>query len=443
MSATVSPVPRRGVQLGAMRLQDVRAYFVARPRLSWLVGLLVALLLTAPAWTPWLDPRQYLWGVDDAKNHMIRIYHLTWLIERGVWYPRWLPDMYMGYGYPVLNFYAPIFYYLAWGLGQLLRLSVWDSFRAVGVVAALVSAGGVYALTVALWRRLALGVLAAVVLLYGPYVVQINIFKRGDLPEALALALVPWLLLALLRLWLAQTWEARLGWTVGSTLLGSAVVLSHNLTALVAAVVATVWVAYLLAVRPAWRPLGLTLLAGAVAVGLTAFFWLPAIADGRLVQLEELWKSGGLDFRGWFIEPNGGSPRQQSEFNRQTKVGLIDLNLHYPHQLVAPPKISWAQALLGAAGPGGDRGRDGDAGPALEAAARPEPPGGAGAGDAAPGRSALPGAGAALLVPHLRPVGPGVGRRARAAPAAVPLAPAGRAGHSASPSPGPGPWPGP
>ena len=49
----------------------------------------------------------------------------------------------------------------------------------------------------ALWRRLALGVLAAVVLLYGPYVVQINIFKRGDLPEALALALIPWLLLAL------------------------------------------------------------------------------------------------------------------------------------------------------------------------------------------------------------------------------------------------------
>ena len=85
---------------------------------------------------------------------------------------------------------------------------------------ALVSAGGVYALTVALWRRLALGVLAAVVLLYGPYVVQINIFKRGDLPEALALALDPWLLLVLLRLWLAQTWEARLGWTVGSTLLG-------------------------------------------------------------------------------------------------------------------------------------------------------------------------------------------------------------------------------
>jgi hypothetical protein len=347
VSATASPVTRRLPNTGAWGVQDVRALFAARPGLTWVAGLVVALLLTAPSWWPWLDARQYLWGVDDAKNHMIRIYHLHWLIERGVWYPRWLPDMFMGYGYPVLNFYAPIFYYLTWGLGQVLHLSVWDSFRATGVVAAVVSAAGVYALTVALWRRTALGVLAAVVLLYGPYVVQINIFKRGDLPEALALALIPWLLLVLLRLWQARTWEQRVGWTAGSALMGSAVVLSHNLTALIAAAVATVWVLYLLVVVRDWRPLTLTLLAGLVALGLTTFFWLPAVADGRLVQLEELWRSGGLDYRGWFIEPNGVAPRQQSEYNRQTRVGLIDLNLHYPHQLVAPPKISWSQAGLG------------------------------------------------------------------------------------------------
>jgi hypothetical protein len=348
VSATASSVSRQRAP-GDARLSapDIIDFVAGRRWLSWTVGLLVALVLTAPAWIPWLDPRQYLWGVDDAKNHMIRIYHLTWLIERGVWHPRWVPDMFMGYGYPVLNFYAPIFYYLSWAFTQVLRLSVWDAFRASGVVAALISAGGVYALTVALWRRAALGVLAAVVLLYGPYVVQINIFKRGDLPEALGLALIPWLLLALMRLWLSSTPGTTLLWTVLCTLVGSAVVLSHNLTALLAGVMATVWVVYLFAVRPRWRPLLHTVVAGLVAVGLTAFFWMPAIGDGRLVQLEELWRSGGLDYRGWFIEPNGGSPRQQSEYNRQTKVGLIDLNLHYPHQLVAPPKISWSQAGLG------------------------------------------------------------------------------------------------
>ncbi|MDQ3702599.1 MAG: 6-pyruvoyl-tetrahydropterin synthase-related protein, partial [Chloroflexota bacterium] len=320
---------------------------LAVARRPWLTGLLVALVVTTPAWLPWLDPRQYLWGVDDAKNHMIRIYHLFWLIERGVWHPRWMPDMYMGYGYPVLNFYAPIFYYLAWGLGSLLRLSVWDAYRATGVVAAIAGASGVYALTVALWRRTSLGVLAAVVLLYGPYVFQLNIFKRGDIPEALALALIPWLLLVILRLWLAPTWGAAVTWTVASAAVGAAVVLTHNLTALLAAVVALVWVVYLFAVRPAWQALARASLAGLVALGLTTFFWLPAIGEGRVVQLEELLISGGLDYRGWFIEPNGRSPRQQSEYNRATRSGLVDVNLHYPHQLVAPPMISWSQAGLG------------------------------------------------------------------------------------------------
>lgn len=320
---------------------------LAAPRQPWFAGLFVALVVTAPAWLPWLDPGQYLWGVDDAKNHMIRIYHLFWLIERGVWHPRWMPDMYMGYGYPVLNFYAPIFYYLAWGLGSLLRLSVWDAYRATGVVAAVAGASGVYALTVALWQRVSLGVLAAVVLLYGPYVFQLNIFKRGDIPEALALALIPWLLLVILRLWVAPTWGAALTWTVASVAVGAAVVLTHNLTALLAAVVAAVWVVYLFAVRPARRALARATLAGLVALGLTTFFWLPAIGEGRVVQLEELLISGGLDYRGWFIEPNGRSPRQQSEYNRATRSGLVDVNLHYPHQLVAPPMISWSQAGLG------------------------------------------------------------------------------------------------
>jgi hypothetical protein len=318
-----------------------------RQRVIWLAGLLAALALTTPAWLSWLDPRLNLWEVDDAKNHMIRIYHITWLIERGVWHPRWVPDMFMGFGYPVLNYYAPAMYYVAWGMGRLLQLDVWDAFRAAGVVAALTGAAGVYALATALWRRPILGILAAVTLLYGPYVFQINLFKRGDLPEALALALIPWLLLGLLNLWQARTPRQTLLWLAATTAAGAAIVLSHNLTAMLAAAVAAVWVAYLFLVRPGWSRLGRVVLAGAMAVGLTAFFWLPAIGESDVVQLEALWTSGGLDYRGWFIEPDGRSPRHQAPDNRQTRTGLIDLHLHYPHQLVAPPKLSLGQAGLG------------------------------------------------------------------------------------------------
>ncbi|MGH2351030.1 MAG: 6-pyruvoyl-tetrahydropterin synthase-related protein, partial [Chloroflexota bacterium] len=333
----------------AGRRPDLRRVPVIVPparasRPAWLLGLFAALALTVPVWLPWLDPRLDLWQVDDAKNHMIRLYHLIWLIGRGVWHPRWMPDMFMGYGYPVLNFYAPASYYVAWLLGRLLHLDIWDAFRASGVVAALLGAAGVYTLTVALWRRAALGVLAAVTLLYGPYVFQLNLFKRGDIAEAMALGLIPWLLLALARLWLADAPGRVLAWMVATVSAGTAVILTHNLTALLAAPMATVWVGYLLVVRPAWRSLARVALAGALAIGLSAFFWLPAIGEGRLVQLEALWGTGGLDYRSWLVEPSGQSPRQQLPYNRQTRAGLIDLHLHYPHQLVAPPKVSLAQA---------------------------------------------------------------------------------------------------
>ncbi len=421
MSATPSPFAgrRSAPDTGTPLVDAVRSVVpgwlsLSGPRLPWLAGLVAALALTAPAWLPWLDPRQYLWAVDDAKNHMIRIYHLFWLIERGVWHPRWMPDMFMGYGYPVLNFYAPIFYYLAWLLGSVLQLSVWDSYRATGVVAAMAGAGGVYALTTALWRRPSLGVLAAVVLLYGPYVFQLNIYKRGDIPEALALALIPYLLLALLRLWLAPAWGTAMAWTVASTAVGAAIVLTHNLTALLAGAIAVLWVMYLLVVRPGWQPLMRATAAGLVALGLTTFFWLPAIGEGRVVQLEELLSSGGLDYRGWFIEPNGRSPRQQSEHNRATRSGLVDWHLHYPHQLVSPPMISWSQAGLGAlaigalavSGLGGlaRRGRTSPPGanqetPEIEGVDRRDVPDAdaPGATGRAPGTSVLPGAVIPLL----------------------------------------------
>ena len=48
-------------------------------------------------------------------------------LQRGMLFPRWAPELVLGYGYPVLNFYGPAAYYLAeaWhllGLGYYRRL---------------------------------------------------------------------------------------------------------------------------------------------------------------------------------------------------------------------------------------------------------------------------------------------------------------------------------
>jgi hypothetical protein len=324
-------------------------FLLHRRLIWWLLGLLGAFAVTVPAWLPWLDPRVDLWLVDDAKNHMLRIYVLEWMIRHGAWYPRWVPDLYMGYGYPVFNFYAPVFYYLALALRVLLRLDIWDAFRATGVVAALVGASGCYALTVTLWRRRVLGVLAAAALLYGPYAFQINFYKRGAIPEALGLAMLPWLLLAVWRLWFAVSPGAVLAWTALTAMTGAAAILIHNLTALTAAATAAVWTIYLLATRPARNRLVRVLVGGLLAPALAGFFWLPALWEGRDVQLERL-QIEQLDFRPWLLDMGGNTLRQQRDDNLQTRHGPIDLHLLYPvvypAVLAASPKASLSQAGL-------------------------------------------------------------------------------------------------
>jgi hypothetical protein len=314
----------------------------------WLLGLLVAFLVTAPAWLPWLDPALFLWNLDDAENHLLRIYVFGWLIDHGVWYPRWAPDLFMGYGFPVLNYYAPGLYYLAYLLGHLLRLSPWEAFRASGMVAIALAVSGAYALVVAVWRRVAGGILAAVALLYAPYAFQINLFKRGDLPEALGLGLVPWLLLALWEVWQAPTLRGRVGWTLGAALVGAALLLVHNLTALVGGALALFWTLALLAGRPTWRPALAVAIAGMLALGSTAFFWLPAVLEAHEAQLGYL-QGDDLDYGQWLIDPSGRTPitDPRAASSPQTRIGLIDLNVHYPHQLVPSPKLSLGEAGLG------------------------------------------------------------------------------------------------
>jgi uncharacterized membrane protein len=96
---------------------------------------LVLLSLVGIALAPWVRPDLYWEDVADAPNHLIRIYAVGAELAAGNWFPRWLPDLYLGYGYPLLNFYAPATYYIAAAL-RLLGASVYGALQWTGVFAA-------------------------------------------------------------------------------------------------------------------------------------------------------------------------------------------------------------------------------------------------------------------------------------------------------------------
>ncbi|MGD2176473.1 MAG: 6-pyruvoyl-tetrahydropterin synthase-related protein, partial [Anaerolineae bacterium] len=199
-------------------------------------------------------------------------------LEQGMVFARWLPDLAFGYGFPFFNYRAPLSYYLALSL-HLTGLPLPLASNLVYVLSLLGSALGAYLLARDLFGPRA-GVVAAVAYTYAPYQL-LDALSRGNAPEAVALALLPFLLWAFRRLAL----RGGRGWFSLSVGLLTALYLGHNISSLL---FTPFLLAYLAALWWIYRQQGhwtQAALAFALALGLTAFFWLPALAEKDYVQL--------------------------------------------------------------------------------------------------------------------------------------------------------------
>jgi uncharacterized membrane protein len=129
-------------------------------RLDW-GAVIVAGLCVMAVW-PWLT-RPGLPAGTDAEIHVPRVAEFARILADGVLYPRWAPDFYLGYGYPLFNFYAPLAYYLAQPF--YLFTSAASAVKALFLIGALLAGLGMYAFARPSLGRTA-GVVSAAAFLY-------------------------------------------------------------------------------------------------------------------------------------------------------------------------------------------------------------------------------------------------------------------------------------
>jgi hypothetical protein len=241
----------------------------------WLLALLVSL----PACLPLLQPGFF--ASDDGLFHLYRVAALADALRQGVIYPRWFPDFGFGYGQPVLHFYSPLSYYLAVPFLPLGPIAAAKMVVALGFV---LPALAMAALARRVWGATG-ALLAAAVYTYFPYHLADGLL-RGAMAEHVAFLWPPLILMSLLPTEHAapaphrQAWR----WTLHA-LAWSGLILTHHLTALM---LAPVWaIAVILLSQPShrWRQILNAGLAFVVALGLTAFYWLPVIAEASAVKL--------------------------------------------------------------------------------------------------------------------------------------------------------------
>ena len=271
-------------------------------------------------------------ATHDGLHHLFRLFELDRCLRAWHLYPRLFPDMGFGYGYPVLNFYSPLSYYFAW-MWTALGAGYIGGLKAAHVIAILAASASMY-----LWASTFLppsgAFLAAAAYTYFPYRVA-DIYLRGALAEAVAFAWPP------LILWLLARYRGtgRSVWVPALALALAGFVLTHSLTAIMFAPALVLYAILLfgspLTAQGARSYLRLAA-ATAAGIGLSGFFWLPALLENRYVLAGTV---SGLEDLQPLLQPL-----------RQWLSPYL-LHRYTPHQGVAAQHpLSLAQGLTAAAG---------------------------------------------------------------------------------------------
>lgn len=271
----------------------------ARDRVRGIIlnALLPALALAA-FWLlllqPLVQPGKMTCSHDGAL-YLLRVSQLDAMVRQGIVWPRWLPGMAYGYGYPLFNFHPALGLYAAVILHHLglTLLQSWNLTLALSVLAS--------GLTMYLWTRQVLGArggfVAAIAYMFAPYVLY-DVYWRGNITESLTLPLSPWVMWALLRTILERRWRYAL---VGA-LAYAAVLLTHPAVSLMLTPIVLVYVLFLFGGTRDRGALAFQLAATfTLALGLAAFFLIPAYWEKEQVQLWRAITPGGQNFRNHFV----------------------------------------------------------------------------------------------------------------------------------------------
>ena len=237
----------------------------------------------------------FWWG--SPSGHDFEFHMFSWMEVLGQWkqgiaYPRWAALAHWGYGEARFLFYPPA----SWTLGAALGAALpWRMVPGAYCWIVLTLAGASMYRLAREWLRVPDALFAAVFYALNPYHLLI-VYWRSAYAELLAAALLPLLLLCLLRLkqpgfrpmlWLSLTLAA--AWLTNAP---AAVMVQYS-TAGLALLIAAHSAARERSCGPQiWRPLVRTALAMLIGAGLASFYLLPAIYEQGWINLSEVLSPG-------------------------------------------------------------------------------------------------------------------------------------------------------
>lgn len=254
-------------------------------------GVLVLVILILPSF--WSIVQDGYFPMHDDMQAMRTLQMRKCLLDGQI--PcRWVPDMGYGYGYPQFNFYGPLPYYFM-AILTFLDISVLDSVK-LGFMATIpISAIGMYFLAREFWGK-AGSTIAMLLFIYAPYR-AVDMYVRGAVGEFWAMSFLPFIFLFTKRLL-----EGKKHSILGLSLFLSFLFTTHNITSLITLPFLALWALYFLWQNKSFcrKILIKFFVSGIWAIGLAAFYLLPAWFEKKYVHIDTL-TMGYFDYRQHFV----------------------------------------------------------------------------------------------------------------------------------------------
>ena len=278
--------------------------------------LILVILFSALAAVPLLKPG-YFWGAHDARHDVYFIFQYLRVMNDGHWLARWSPEFSFGYGYPFFLIYGPLTSFLGALLVKFVGLGYTQAVELLFGTAIIASGLAMYGY-VRSWLGRNAGLVAAVAYVFIPYRL-VEVYVRASLAEYVALIWLP-LILWSVRAAFESTRQtdpslsrssflahhSSLIALLATALTFAGLMLTSNLVALIFVPLLALYCLLLLLNRVnEEQPLRrlskeslLPLIANLIRIGaapaaglflgllLSAFFWLPALSEGALVNQE-------------------------------------------------------------------------------------------------------------------------------------------------------------
>ena len=230
---------------------------------------------------------------DDEQ--IARLYELHQALSAGQFPPRWVANLGFGYGYPFYNFYPPFVYYLG-EIFHFLGFSLILSIKLVMVLGFLLSGFFMYLLGKEFFGKIG-GIIAAIFYIYAPYH-ALDIYVRGALAEFYSFVFLPAVFWSTFNLVKKQNKK----WLLINSLFLSFLLLSHNLITLVFLPFYFIYFGLLLFFEKKRRKTALVfLISFLLFLGLTCYFWLPALAEKKYTLVDKILTRELADYKLHFV----------------------------------------------------------------------------------------------------------------------------------------------